>query len=67
MWDDLLIAVGFLLVLEGVFPFLSPNSWRSMMVKLTEHNNHVLRIMGLISMLIGLAIVYIVRHKILPF
>lgn len=67
MWNDLLIAVGFLLVLEGIMPFLSPRHWRSTMVKLVEHRDSVLRIMGLVSMLLGVAIVYAVRRKLLPF
>jgi len=67
MWNDLLIAMGFLLVLEGIMPFLSPQNWRTMMVKLVEHNNAVLRVMGLVSMILGAIIVYVARRKLLPF
>lgn len=67
MWNDLLIAVGFLLVLEGIMPFVSPQHWRITMVKLVEHSDHVLRIMGLTSMVIGAIVIYVVRHKLLPF
>ena len=67
MWNDLLIAVGFLLVLEGIMPFLSPQHWRITMVKLVEHSDQVLRIMGLTSMVIGAIVIYVVRRKLLPF
>ena len=67
MWNDLLIAVGFLLVLEGIVPFLSPDHWRNMMVKLVAHNNNILRVMGFVSMVLGAIIVYIVRRKMVPF
>lgn len=67
MWNDLLIAVGFLLVLEGIMPFLSPQHWRITMVKLVEHSDQVLRVMGLTSMVIGAIVIYVVRRKLLPF
>lgn len=57
-WQDLAIAVSLVLVIEGVLPFLSPDSWRQMARQMAELNNTGLRIMGLISMLSGLALLH---------
>lgn len=60
-WQDLAIAVSLVLVIEGVLPFLSPDSWRQMARQMAELNNTGLRIMGLVSMLSGLALLYWVK------
>lgn len=54
-------AIGLLLVLEGILPFLSPNFWRKVMAHMFVLNEKSLRIMGLMSMLIGLALVVLAR------
>ena len=50
-----LMAVSLVLVIEGVLPFLSPNKWRNLVRRLLDANDKTLHLMGLISMLIGLA------------
>ena len=60
-WQDLAVAVSLVLVIEGVLPFLSPASWRQMARQMITLNNTGLRIMGLISMLSGLALLYWVK------
>jgi len=59
VWSIFLSAVGLLFVFEGILPFLSPRSWRLMMQQVFTQSDRVLRIMGLISMLIGLTLVCI--------
>lgn len=59
MWSIFLTALGLLFVFEGILPFLSPENWRRVMQQLFMQNDRVLRIMGLASMLIGLALVCI--------
>ena len=59
--NSLLAAVGLVLVLEGVLPFLTPRLWRDTFRKLLELSDGQLRFMGLISMLIGLGIVFVTR------
>lgn len=61
MSHDLLIAVSLILVLEGIIPFLSPKVWRDMMLRLTKGNDKSVRIMGLVSMLIGMVMIYYLR------
>lgn len=59
--NSLLAAVGLVLVLEGLLPFLTPRLWRDTFRKLLELSDGQLRFMGLISMLMGLGIVFITR------
>lgn len=61
IWSILITAVGLLLVFEGVLPFLSPRSWRQVLQKIFTQSDRTVRIMGLISMLIGLALVCVAR------
>ncbi len=60
MWETFLIAISLMLILEGVFPFLSPKAWRETFKKLTEIDDNQIRFVGLSSMLIGLALFLIV-------
>lgn len=59
--NSLLAAVGLVLVLEGVLPFLTPRLWRDTFRKVLELSDGQLRFMGLISMLLGLGIVFVTR------
>ncbi len=56
--NSLLAAMGLVLVLEGVLPFLAPRLWRDTFRKLLELSDGQLRFMGLFSMLMGLGIVF---------
>ncbi len=59
MWMDLFRAVCLLLVLEGILPFLYPGRWRKLVASLGEISDSTIRLMGLISMLIGLALLFL--------
>jgi uncharacterized protein YjeT (DUF2065 family) len=58
MWQELGIALCLVLVLEGILPFLSPRGWRSTLWQLIRLSDRQLRIMGLTSMLLGVALLY---------
>jgi uncharacterized protein YjeT (DUF2065 family) len=60
MWETLLIAIALMLVLEGMLPFLSPQTWRAAFKKLIDANDNQVRFVGLTSMLIGLMLLLIV-------
>lgn len=60
MWETFLIAIALMLILEGMLPFLSPQTWREAFRKLTEINDNQIRFIGLTSMLIGLTLLLIV-------
>jgi len=61
MWQDLLTAIALMLVIEGILPFLSPTTMRGLLLQMLEMDDKSLRISGLISMLIGVMLLYILR------
>ncbi|MCP5145379.1 MAG: DUF2065 domain-containing protein [Gammaproteobacteria bacterium] len=61
MWQDLFAAIGLMLVLEGILPFISPARWRETMLAAASLPQGMLRGLGLASMLGGLALIYLVR------
>ncbi|MDX1604555.1 MAG: DUF2065 domain-containing protein [Candidatus Competibacterales bacterium] len=61
MWQDLLAAIGLMLVLEGILPFLSPMRLKRSLIDLARLDNRTLRVIGLVSMLTGLAVLYWLR------
>ena len=56
MLDDIGRAVGLMLVFEGIMPFLSPSRWRKMAQLLAVVDNKSMRLIGLLSMLLGLGL-----------
>jgi uncharacterized protein YjeT (DUF2065 family) len=61
MWHDLWVAMALMLVLEGVWPFLSPDSMRRMLLMMAQQSDRSLRISGLVSMLLGVLLLYLVN------
>lgn len=59
--NSLLAAVGLMLVLEGILPFLAPRLWREGFRKLLELGDGQMRFLGLLAMLGGLALIAITR------
>lgn len=62
MWPILISAIGLLFVFEGILPFLSPSTWRHILQQVFIQNDQTLRIMGLVSMLIGLGLVILAHN-----
>ena len=61
MWNDLLVAVALVLVIEGIIPFLAPNKFRQALTQISQLSDQALRIMGLVSMTIGIIFLYFLR------
>ncbi len=61
MWHDLLIAVSLVLVIEGIWPFLNPEGMRRALLAMADQDNRALRIIGLISMIAGVVMLYLVN------
>lgn len=49
------LALALVLVIEGLFPFLSPGGWRRMFVQIMGLSDGQIRFFGLCSILAGLA------------
>lgn len=61
MWDSLAVAIALLLIIEGILPFLSPAGLRNTLTHMAQMNDRELRIGGLVSMLLGLGLLYFTR------
>lgn len=61
MASDLAAALCLVLVIEGLLPFLSPGTWRGLMVQVARSSDAGLRVAGLASMLLGAGLLYLVR------
>ena len=61
MWHDLWVALALLFVIEGIWPFLNPAGMRRALLTLVEQDDRALRLAGLISMLSGLGLLYLVN------
>ena len=48
-----------MLVIEGILPFLSPRAWREAFRRLTELTDGQIRFAGLMSMVVGLVLLFI--------
>ncbi len=61
MWQELGIALCLMLVLEGILPFVCPQRWREAFSQLLQLRDRHLRLMGLASMLLGTALLYLLH------
>jgi len=60
-WELLLAALALMLVVEGVLPFLSPQTLRNVMLHMVGTDDRTLRVSGLISMVVGVVLLYLVH------
>lgn len=58
MWEALGFALGWVLLLEGLLPLLSPARWRAVFERLLLLSDGQLRFVGLSSIAIGLLTLY---------
>jgi uncharacterized protein YjeT (DUF2065 family) len=61
MWQKLLSAVALMLVIEGILPFVSPAAMRQVFAAMAQMDNRRLRLTGMLSMAIGVILLYMVR------
>jgi len=61
MWHDLWVALALMIVIEGIVPFANPGGFRRMLQAVAELDDATLRWGGLISMGLGVGLLYLVR------
>ena len=61
VWHDLGVALCLVLVIEGIVPFLYPKRWREMVMMLSEVDDNTMRFAGLMSMLLGTGMLYLIN------
>ncbi len=62
MSESLIVALGVVLIVEGMPWFLSPRGTKRMLSDLFQLNDNSLRVVGLIFMLAGLLLVYLAKR-----
>ena len=60
-WSDLWAALALYLVIEGLMPFANPGGMRRALLQLSQLDERTLRIAGLLSMIAGAVLLYVVR------
>lgn len=55
----LIAAIALVFILEGLLPFVFPSFWQKMMSEAVKLSERELRTMGLVSILIGLALLFL--------
>ena len=61
MLEYWLLGLAMMLVIEGLLPFLLPAMWRETFRKLVLLSDGQLRFVGIIAMLSGLLLLYLVK------
>jgi hypothetical protein len=60
-WSDLFAGIALYLIIEGLLPFASPQTWRRGLASLAQLEDRQLRSFGLGVVIAGLALLYLVR------
>jgi uncharacterized protein YjeT (DUF2065 family) len=60
-WSDLFVGIAFYLIIEGLFPFASPQLWRRGLAGIAQLPDHQLRGFGLAIVIAGLALLFVAR------
>ncbi len=58
--DVMMLALGWVLVIEGITPMIAPGFWKDAVRRIVETPDASLRITGLLLVALGLAIIWIV-------
>ena len=61
MQNVLLLAIGMVLVIEGLMPLFFPRRWRDMFRQIMALTDGQLRFVGLIAVAIGLLLVFLLK------
>ncbi len=57
--DTLWMALALVLVIEGLFPFISPANWRRMFTQLLQMSDGQIRTFGMVSISAGLLMIWL--------
>ena len=61
-WQALSAALGLVLILEGIGPFLSPRGMRRLYAQAAASPDRLLRVLGAVMIALGLAVLTWTRH-----
>jgi len=58
--DLLWAALALMLVLEGLYPFISPQGWRKLFAQILQLGDGQIRFFGLCSIALGLLLLWLI-------
>lgn len=58
-WHDLFNAIALVMIIEGLLPFVSPDTLKKSYETILELPENTLRMIGLVSILLGLFVLFI--------
>jgi uncharacterized protein YjeT (DUF2065 family) len=61
MNSTIFLAMGLMLVFEGLLPFIAPQAWRETFKRMIELKDGQLRFVGIISIIGGLLLMFLSR------
>ena len=61
--NELLTAIALVLVIEGLMPFLSPDTYKRAISQMLSVPTQNLRTFGLVLMVIGVVLLYFLRQS----
>jgi uncharacterized protein YjeT (DUF2065 family) len=61
VWTEILTALALVFVIEGMLPFISPSRYRRMVAEITRLSDNNIRNIGLVVMIAGLLLLFVVR------
>ena len=61
VWTEILTAFSLFLIIEGMVPFIGPNRYRRIVAQIAQLSDNHIRTVGLISMLAGVGLLFLVR------
>jgi uncharacterized protein YjeT (DUF2065 family) len=61
-YGDLLVGIGMVLVIEGLLFAALPHGMRQAMKSVLSSPDNLLRVVGLVSAVLGLTLIWLVRH-----
>lgn len=59
MLDTLLLALGLMLILEGLLPMVTPRRWRSLFEQILLLQEGQIRFFGMIMVVFGLVVIWL--------
>ncbi len=58
-WNDLFNAIALVMIIEGILPFASPSALKKTYQSMQELPEKTLRIVGLVSIVLGLLVLFL--------
>ncbi|MDA7842726.1 DUF2065 domain-containing protein [Methylophilaceae bacterium] len=59
MSGSIVLAIGLVLVIEGIFPLFFTQLWKETFIRITNQKNGQIKYYGLLSVIIGIMVIFI--------